>query len=115
MKEDKRMKQVTFIEESTRNAFDKLECGKFEDKELYNFINRAIDDLKENPFVGIKLPRKLWPKEYVQKYSVNNLWKYDLPNGWRLLYTVAPNNEVELISAILEWFDHKNYERRFRY
>lgn len=33
----------------------------------------------------------------------------------RLLYTVAPDNEVELISAILEWFDHKDYEKRMKY
>lgn len=43
------------------------------------------------------------------------MWKYDLPRGWRLLYTVTAENEVELISAILDWFDHKNYERIMKY
>ena len=62
MKDDKRTKHVTFIEESTRNVFDKLKQGKFEDKMLYGFIERAIDDLKENPFVGIKLPKKTLAK-----------------------------------------------------
>lgn len=114
MKEDKRIKQVTFIEESTRNAFGKLESGKFEDRELFNFINRAIDDLKKNPFVGIKLPRKLWPKEYVQRYGINNLWKYDLPNGWRLLYTIK-GDAVQIVSVILEWMKHKEYDRKFGY
>jgi hypothetical protein len=51
----------------------------------------------------------------VTKYRIKNLWKYDLPNGWRLLYTITADNEVEIISAILEWFDHKNYERKFKY
>ena len=53
--------------------------------------------------------------KYDQLFMPFSIWKYDLPRGWRLLYTVAPNNEVELISAILEWFDHKDYERRFGY
>jgi len=46
---------------------------------------------------------------------LNNLWKYDLPQGWRLLYTVTAENQVELISAILEWFNHKSYEKRMKY
>lgn len=75
----------------------------------------AIPDLKQNAFSGIQIPKRLFPKEYVQKYGMINLWKYDLPRGWRLLYAVTADNEVDLISAILEWFDHKDYERRFGY
>jgi len=114
MKEDKRIKQVAFIEESMRNAFDKLKRGKFEDKTLYEFLDRAIDDLKENPFVGIKVPKGVWSKKYIQKYMINNLWKYDLPNAWRLLYTVR-GNSVKIVAIILEWMNHKNYEKRFKY
>jgi len=114
MKEDKRIKQVAFIEESTRNAFDRLKKGKFEDRTLYRFIDRAIDDLEEKPFVGIKIPKRLWPKEYIQKYGINNLWKYDLPNAWRLLYTIK-GDSVKIIAVILEWMDHKKYDRRFKY
>ena len=39
---------------------------------------------------------------------------YDLPKGWRLIYSVTRKG-VEVLSIILEWFDHKNYERRFKY
>ena len=31
------------------------------------------------------------------------------------LYTITSENEVQLVSAILEWFNHKDYERKFRY
>ncbi|MCX6801724.1 MAG: type II toxin-antitoxin system YoeB family toxin [Candidatus Diapherotrites archaeon] len=113
-KPDKREKFVLFIDENTREAFEKLQSGKYEDIQLYGFIDRAIDDLKANPFVGINLPKRLWPKEYVQKYRINNLWKYDLPNGWRLLYTVK-GTEVEIIAVILEWMEHKEYDRKFHY
>jgi hypothetical protein len=33
----------------------------------------------------------------------------------RLLYTVTADNEVELISAILDWFNHKEYENKMNY
>ena len=47
-------------------------------------------------------------------YEIDNLWKYDLPRGWRLMYSVA-RDEVIVISIILEWLPHKEYERRFGY
>jgi len=50
----------------------------------------------------------------LKKYNVDNLWKYDLPKGWRLLYSVR-RNEIIVISIILEWLSHKEYERRLRY
>ena len=103
--------KVVFISDELERNFNLLR----ENDPIKKGIIRAVNDLRENAFCGIQIPKKLFPKEYVQKYKINNLWKYDLPNGWRLLYTVTPENEVELISAILEWFDHKNYERRFGY
>ncbi|HLF53583.1 MAG TPA: hypothetical protein VI544_00205 [Candidatus Nanoarchaeia archaeon] len=91
-----------------------LKEGKFEDKKLYEFIDRAINDLKNNPLCGIRVPKKIWPPEYIKKYSITNLWKYDLPNGWRLPYTIE-SDEVKIVNIILEWFNHKDYERRFGY
>ena len=105
---------VTFGDKKIENEFEILKEGKFEDKQLYNFINRAIKDLKANPITGIKISKKLWPNEYIKKYSITNLWKYDLPNGWRLIYTIQ-TNEVMILNVILEWFDHKGYEKKFKY
>ena len=105
---------VAFISQKIKEQFEYLKHGKFEDQQLYKFIDRAINDLKQDPTCGVKIPKKLWPKEYIKKYGINNLWKYDLPKGWRLLYTVQGNN-VNIVSIIIEWMDHKNYERRFNY
>src|SRR3989344_5807474 len=103
--------KVVFISEELEDDFKSLKV----DDPIKKAMIRAITDLKENAFSGIQIPKRLFPKEYVQKYGISNLWKYDLPRGWRLLYTVTSDNEVELISAILEWFDHKDYEKRFGY
>ena len=105
---------VTFRDEKLESAFDNLKEGKFEDKKLYNFIDRAIKDIKKNPACSTKLPKRLWPKDYIQKYKIDNLWKYDLPNAWRLIYTIK-TDEVMILNVILEWFDHKEYEKRFKY
>jgi len=103
--------QVIFISQELEEEFESLP----ENDVTKKAIRRAIEDLKQNAFCGIQIPKKLIPQEYINKYNAENLWKYDLPNGWRLLYTINVENKVELISAILEWFDHKDYERRFQY
>jgi len=73
-----------------------------------------MDKLEENVFIGIQIPKRLIPKYYLQNYLIKNLWKYNLPNGWRLLYSII-GEEIMIISVILEWLDHKKYERRFKY
>ncbi len=102
---------VGFIDEKTKKEY---ENSRHENPTLFAFLERATDDLKKNPASGIKIPKKYWPKEYVAKYKIDNLWKYDLPNAWRLIYTVA-KDEVMIMAIILEWFDHKSYEKRFGY
>ena len=105
---------VAFISEKIKKEFEELEKGKFEDKKLYEFILRAIDDLKKNAMCGKKIPRNLWPADYIKKYNITNLWKYNLPNAWRLVYTIE-TDEVKIMSFILEWFSHPEYDRKFGY
>lgn len=105
---------VAFGENKLEKVFELLKEGKFQDKQLYEFIEKAIKDMKNDPTCGIKIQKKIWPKKYIEKYGITNLWKYNLPNGWRLVYTIK-EDEVMILNVILEWFDHKNYERRFNY
>jgi Txe/YoeB family toxin of Txe-Axe toxin-antitoxin module len=91
-----------------------LQSGRFEERELASWIQKAMDALKKDPFIGATITRRLWPKVYIARFAITNLRKYDLPNGWRLVYTLR-GNEIEIISVILEWFPHKQYERRFKY
>ena len=39
---------------------------------------------------------------------------YNLPNAWRLVYTIK-EDEIRILSIILEWFNHKDYEKKFNY
>ena len=105
---------VTFGDKKTEQEFELLKEGKFQDKQLFRFIERAIEDLKLNPACGIKIPKKLWSRTYADKYNLTNLWKYNLPNAWRLIYTIK-EDDIKILNVILEWFDHKDYEKRFKY
>ena len=105
---------VTFINKKLEGEFESLNEGKFQDKKLFEFMDRAIKDLKKDPTSGTKIQKRIWPKTYVKKQGINNLWKYDLPNGWRIIYTIK-TDEVMILNVILEWFTHKEYERRFKY
>ncbi|HLD19210.1 MAG TPA: hypothetical protein VJB90_04325 [Candidatus Nanoarchaeia archaeon] len=105
---------VAFADKKIEKSFESLKQGKFEDKQLFEFISGAVQDLKKNPMCGLKIQKKLWPKDYVKKHGITNLWKYNLPTGWRLIYTIK-TDEVMIINVILEWFSHKDYERKFKY
>jgi len=105
---------IKFADKKIKNSFEKLKQSKTEDKQLYDFLERAFKDIEENAFCGIRVPKKLIPKEYKKKYSIDNLWKYNLPNAWRLIYSVG-KEELIVVSIILEWLDHTSYSRKFGY
>jgi Txe/YoeB family toxin of Txe-Axe toxin-antitoxin module len=105
--------EIAFGDEKVKRAFIKLNSIK--EKQFYNQLVKAFNNLKENAFCGIQIPKNLIPKEYLKRFGkINNLWKYNLPDAWRLIYTVK-NKKIMVLSVILEWPDHKEYERRFKY
>ena len=101
--------KVQFANEKVKEAFEKLD-----DVNLKKFIERALEDIESNPFCGIQISKKQIPKEYIKKFDIHNVWKYNLPDAWRLIYSVV-GGEVIIITIVLEWMNHKEYERRFRY
>jgi len=107
------MVRIFFADERVRREYEKLSSSR-EFSDLFRFIQRAIDDIKARPDCGIAIPKNLIPKEYIHKYGINNLYKYDLPNAWRLLYSIGREG-LEIIAIILEWCSHKEYERIFKY
>jgi len=85
-----------------------------EHQTLFNSIKQKIELIRNNPQYGINIPKKLIPKKYIKLYDVNNLWKVNLAGAWRMIYTIR-GTEVEIINLILDIFNHRNYERTFRY
>ena len=102
--------QVVFGDSKLRKEFNQIE-----EDDLKRQLKKAIENLEENAFCGIQIPKKLIPKDYIKRFgNLTNLWKYNLPGAWRLVYTIK-NNKISILSILLEWMDHKTYERRFKY
>lgn len=106
-----RKSSVVFADDKIEKEFNELNNND----EIKKWIKRAITDIEQNAFCGIPIPKRLIPKEYIQKYGITNLWKYDLPNAWRLVYSITTPDKIEIVTIILEWFNHPEYERRFNY
>lgn len=103
--------RVIFKDAELKEAFENL---KDEDKRLFKEIQNALDTIKQNAFFGRNVKKKLIPKELIQKYEIENLWIYNLRKDWRLLYTIT-NNDVEVLAIVLDWMNHKDYERLFKF
>ncbi len=103
--------EVQFANEKVMNAFEELED---ENPKLKALLDRAIEDIKQNPFCGIQIQKRLIPEEYIRKFNVKNVWKYNLPDAWRLIYSIE-GGELVILTIVVEWMNHKEYERRFGY
>jgi hypothetical protein len=87
---------------------------KSEHQTLLNSIKQKIEFLKHNPEYGIHIEKKKIPKEYVEKFDAENLWKVDLSGYWRMIYTIR-GSEVEILTVVLDIIDHKRYDKKFGY
>ena len=58
--------------------------------------------------------KDLIPKEYRQNYDVGNLFIADLPDYWRMIYTIE-SNEIEIITFVLDIIDHDEYNKKFKF
>ena len=103
--------KIIFIDEELENTFEKLDNTDPIKKALIN----AIKSLKQDPFVGRNVKKKLSPKKLIDRYGLNNLRIYNLPNAWRMLYTLTSSGDIELIAVVLDWMNHKDYERLFKF
>ena len=103
---------VKFTDEKLKEAFEIL---KEIDRELYNQIDKATDEISKNVFCGRNVKKKLIPREFSRKYRIDNLWIYNLRSGWRLLYSVSSPDKIQILAIVLDWMNHKDYERLFNF
>lgn len=84
------------------------------ERSIINSLNKKIEILKNDKNYGQPIAKRLIPEFYVQKYNIRNLFRLELPNFWRVLYTVD-NDEIEIIAIIIDIVDHKEYNKKFNY
>jgi len=102
-----------------------------EAREVYNYLNshtdskqekmilkafhQKVDLIKMNPHYGNPIAKNLIPKEYKSKYGITNLFRVELPNFWRMLYTLTGSGDIEIIAFVLDIIDHTTYNKKFGY
>lgn len=84
---------------------------------------RAAQRLKElrrleglfprKPFLGRNVPKQLIPKR-LKAFGVTNLFRNDLPDGWRLLHTVVELDAQQAVIGLLA-LPHDEYDDLFGY
>jgi hypothetical protein len=80
------------------------------DNKFVKWIANMADALKENKFAGELIRKSQIPKVYVERFKVNNLYRYSHPEGCRSCYTIL--NECP---HILDLMTHAEYDRVFGY
>ena len=114
------MKMVRVIlsdeaEETYRYLNEHAEESKIE-RSILNSVNRNVELIKANPHYGDPISKKMIPAEYIDKYGITNLFRVELSNYWRMLYTLTDGESVvEIIAFVLDLIDHKVYDRKFGY
>ena len=111
------MPEVILAEEVAKE-FSKLQAkankGNSEAAYLLKIINKGVGKLAANAEAGKKIPKRLWPEDYIQKYGVSNLWKLNLDAYWRMIYTLR-GGQPEIIGFIIDVLGHKDYNKKFGY
>jgi hypothetical protein len=102
--------KIIFVDKELETVFNNLDDMDPTKKAL----TRAISNIKEDPGVGRTVVKKLIPKKLIKKYGINNLKIYNLPTAWRMLYSLTSDG-IEIISVVLDWMNHKDYERLFKF
>ena len=86
------------------------------EKSILNAVNKKVNLIKLNIHYGDPISKNLIPMEYVEKYGITNLFRVELPNFWRMLYTLTNSeSEIEIIAFVLDIIDHKKYNKKFGY
>ncbi len=73
-------------------------------------INGMKEVLGENMYAGELIRRSQIPKQYIDRYCVNNLYRYSHPEGFRSCYTIVKGCPV-----ILDIMTHAEYDKVFGY
>jgi len=112
-------KIIVCLIEDAKNVYQKLQnnTSAIEHKGLLllKSVNRAVDMLKQNPFAGIHIKKKLIPKKYILHLGISNLWKVNLTGYWRMLYAINQDEQGVVYCFIIEIVNHKDYDKIFRY
>ena len=77
---------------------------------ITKWIKDMQEVLRENMYAGELIRKSQIPKQYVERYGVNNLYRYGHPEGFRSCYTILHGCPI-----ILDIMSHPEYDKVFGY
>lgn len=102
--------------EKVYNYLNESSSDSKTDNMIFKAINEKPEIIKSNYHYGDPIAKKLIPEEYKVKYGISNLFRVELPQFWRILYTLTNgDSENEIIAFVLDIINHKNYNKKFGY
>ncbi|MDP3734705.1 MAG: hypothetical protein Q8R37_05745 [Nanoarchaeota archaeon] len=102
--------------EEVYNHLNKEASTSKAERMILKAINQKVELIKVNPHYGNPIAKTLIPEEYRQKYRSTNLFRVELPAFWRMLYTLTDGeSEIEIIAFVLDFINHKEYDKKFGY
>jgi len=83
-----------------------------------DWLRRRVEGLftllREDREMGVKIPKSRWPRSYVSRWGIRNLYKCNAGPDWRMTYTLIFDGAGIVVQA-LEVLPHKEYDRLFGY
>jgi len=99
LKDQAKDKQV-YLQNSSEKRF----------QSIFRSVERITEILKENPQFGDPIAKNLIPAIL----DVQNLYRVELSNFWRMLYTLEGDNNNVFV-FIIRIMDHEEYDDLFGY
>jgi len=65
--------RIIFHSKELYETYKNLKNGDNEKQKLYKWISRAIEDLKEDVFSGLAIPKDRIPKKYQREFEAKSI------------------------------------------
>ncbi|MFW6014795.1 MAG: hypothetical protein ACOCQG_06460 [Candidatus Nanoarchaeia archaeon] len=100
----------------SRDASKTYEYIKKNKKVIHQSFIRKKELVKQNIHYGDPIAKSKFPKRYKTQYKITNLFRAEIADFWRFLYTLTQGkSQDEIIVFILDITSHKKYNKIFGY
>ncbi len=96
---------------SEQAARERRRLGPAQERKLLWWRDRLATD----PTAGDNIGKDRIPRDLRRRFGIENLWRAELPGGWRILYTIVSRVDVRPEVRILRILTHKEYDRLLGY
>jgi len=101
--------EVRGVSDDFTAVFNNLSDGN-----IRTAVQDVIDNLKKDQRPGDHIKKKDIPKYYIKKHKIPVLYLVDLPQWWRVTYSIMEFEvKNELSGLMLELMNHDQYNKRF--